>query len=224
MNDEMAALIRNIKPRYVENPYWGMNNGKIWDKRAKQEFNFDTLIQILPFLLGYFRLNYDSFQTESQVLVLEDEDYQKLSNKNIPELDISPIDLGIHILVLPQVNTWANTSVSESFWQSQIASKHIFPLMRIHTHHVLNAYQSTTDWSSLNSGSLEVVVGKIYDDVPEIAFWLDIRGTENKNTVFKSVDCGHTIQTIPSGKPHLESDEDTILKNLMSAMDKRNTK
>ena len=73
--------------------------------------------------------------------------------------------------------------------------------MRIHTHHVLPAYQSTTDWSSLNSGSLEVVVGKIYDRIPELAFWLDVRGTENKNFVFKSQDFGVHIESIQSGKP-----------------------
>ena len=103
------------------------------------------------------------------------------------------------VLVLPQQNTWGNTIISESFWQKEIVGAGLTPLMRIHSHHVLDAYQSNTDWSTLNSGTLEVVIGKVFQDVPQIAYWLDVRGTNNKDNVFRTLDLGASIMKVENG-------------------------
>lgn len=222
--EKLAAMIAAKKPVYADNPYWTMKDGKIWNKIFDEPFSVSrnslplvsdtsrmeiwhsasgiiSFAKLLPVLIKYFKLNYDSFQSESQVLILTKDDYEKLTNKAIPELDYEDREvLGLHILVLPQVNTFGNTSVSESYWQNEIVKNGITPLMRVHTHHILHAYQSSTDWSTLNSGTLEVVVGNIYKD-PEIAYWLDVRGTDNKDTVFRTVDLGEIVTTVPSGRP-----------------------
>lgn len=192
---KLAQLIAAMPKTYTINPFWEMNDGYIWDKQKQIRFSPESLKPWLSAVVSFFRLNYDSFRSESQVLLVTEADKKKLESKYaIPSLQ------GTNFLVLPQVNTWSNTSISEIFWQNVIMKEHITPLMRIHSHHVLEAYQSNTDWSTLNSGTLEVVLGKIYDEVPEIAYWLDIRGTENKDNVFKSIDLGKTENKISSGK------------------------
>lgn len=56
-----------------------------------------------------------------------------------------------------------------SFYQDEVRAAYV---MRVHSHHVLNAYQSSTDYESLNSGTLEVVLGKVNEDVNEVVYWL----------------------------------------------------
>lgn len=197
----MAELVS--KPAtYPKNKYWEFADGKIKGSLDIEpiELAKSLLIGVLPFFVA----TYDALKTESQVLVLTDEDYNRINHEGIPELDPKTYwarKTGLHILVLPQSNSWGLTSVSEEFWHNELSSKEIFPLARIHTHHILDAYQSSTDWSTLNSGSLEIVVGHIYDDVPQIAYWLDTWGSDTKETVWKTVDLGANISVIPSGNP-----------------------
>lgn len=202
MNDKLAAMIGQTIPRYAENPYWEMRHGVVFDKQHRQPFDLSPIKPFLTAVLANFRLNYACFQSEAQILVLDQAQFSKLSPMAVPEIAHGDASGQFHLLVLPQVNTWGNTTISEAFWQKEIAAKGIIPYMRIHSHHQLHAYQSLTDWSSLNSGSLELVIGQIDQPKPEIAFWLDERGTAFKNLVFKSADLGQHITKIPAGKRH----------------------
>lgn len=214
MSDALDILRKAIAEKpvtYAKNPHWVMHNNQImkvdedYADKYGSGFTAFTLMPILDVILPFFRQNYDSFKSESQVLLVTHDDYLKMKDDGIPQLkgfnqlQITAHCQHFHILVLPQVNTWGNTSVSELYWQNNIVKRNITPIMRIHTHHILNAYQSNTDWSTLNSGTLEVVIGKIYDAVPEIAYWLDVRGTNNKEIVFKTTDYGVTVERIDSG-------------------------
>lgn len=212
----MAQKLAKQVAIYKENPYWESHNGEIWSKKGNKPFDmsdFTSMTELMNVIKGYFKLNYDSFKSEAQVLLVTNDEYAKFTNKNIPELHVS--NSPFHVLVLPQVNTWGNTSVSEEFWQKEIVSAGITPYARIHSHHVLHAYQSRTDWSTLNSGTLEIVFGDIYNDIHEIAYWLDVRGTDTKDMVYKTFDLGDTVLQIPNGRPDLTSE---VHENLSKAL------
>ena len=51
----------------------------------------------------------------------------------------------------------------------------------------------------MNSGTLEVVLGKIYDDDYKIAYWLDERGKETKDNVWSGN--YSNVVMIPNGNP-----------------------
>ena len=46
---------------------------------------------------------------------------------------------------------------------------------------------------------MEVVIGKVFQDVPQIAYWLDVRGTNNKDNVFRTLDLGASIMKVENG-------------------------
>lgn len=195
--EALAAMIAAKQAVYKENPYWVFQDDKIKHRNGVtfDIYQYQTLFDTVK---TYFKTVFDSFQTEAQVLVVSSEDYEKLVDFALPTI---PTHLkGYVVVVLPQENTWGNTSVSEVFWQTKIVDQDIAPLMRIHSHHTLNAYQSSTDWSSLNSGTLEVVLGKIYDDEYRLAYWLDERGKDTKEHVWTSTYSSEP-EKIPSGNP-----------------------
>lgn len=196
MNDKLAALIAAKKPVYKENPHWEASNEGIVDRKSGKPFleDISLLTNIKPAVQAFFKHYYESFQSEAQVLLVTDEDYHKLP-VGIPVLDSHE---SVYVVVLPQKNTWSNTIIDEQWWETNIVRNGITPLARIHSHHVLPAYQSYTDWSSLNSGTLEVVFGKVDTDNIEMAVWLDKRGTLEKRNVYKSVD-GKTWNKIEAG-------------------------
>ena len=106
------------------------------------------------------------------------------------------------MFVLPQMNTPGSSVISEAFWQKYIVEKGIVPIMRIHSHHMLNAYQSQTDYSTLNSGTLEIVMGRIMEKGLRFAYWLDEHGKDTKGYVFQAEECpdGHmAIYNLPGG-------------------------
>lgn len=209
----MMAKLSTKEAIYQENPYWEERDGWLWDKTNDCPFDIRQFQSLYEIVIDYFRLNFDSFNSESQVLIVKKDEYTKFKNKNIPEL-VLPFDSQFKILVLPQVNTWGNTSVSETYWQNEIVRAGITPFARIHSHHVLHAYQSLTDWSSLNSGTLEIVFGDIYNDnMHEIAYWLDVRGTNTKDTVYRTVDNGDNIEKLLSSYGH-DSEKTIIAKDI----------
>lgn len=198
----MMAKLSKKTATFKENPYWGVKEGVLWDKTNNCPFDIKQFQSLYEIIIDYFRLNFDSFKSESQVLIVTKDEYAKFKNKSIPEL-VMPFESQFKILILPQVNTWGNTSVSETYWQNEIVNAGITPFARIHSHHVLHAYQSLTDWSSLNSGTLEIVFGDIYNDnMHEIAYWLDVRGTNTKDTVYRTVDNGDNIEKLLSSYGH----------------------
>ena len=205
-NQKLAELIGKQTIRYEENPYWEMKKDEIWNKNENKKFQVIDYKELFKSVIEYFKCVFDSFQHEAQVLVVREADAKYF--KGVPELPVNVY--GYKIFVLPQINTFSNTTVSEKWWQKNINENHIFPVMRIHSHHTLQAYQSMTDYSSLNSGTLEVVIGRIYEPVPEIAYWLDIRGTDNKENVFKTVDA-KTVNRISPGNQKIFN-----MKNLIN--------
>lgn len=198
----MMAKLSKKTATFKENPYWGVKEGVLWDKTNNCPFDIKQFQSLYEIIIDYFRLNFDSFKSESQVLIVTKDEYAKFKNKSIPEL-VMPFESQFKILILPQVNTWGNTSVSETYWQNEIVNAGITPFARIHSHHVLHAYQSLTDWSSLNSGTLEIVFGDIYNNnMHEIAYWLDVRGTNTKDTVYRTIDNGDNIEKLLSSYGH----------------------
>lgn len=193
--EELFAELTRDAPVYAQNPFWKFED-VIKHRVSGTDFSISEYKDLFDVVVKYFKTVYDSFKTEAQVLLVTKEDFAKLESYNLPTID-NPTDLVI--TVLPQENTWGNTSISEEFWQCHILGNDITPVMRIHSHHILNAYQSTTDWSSLNSGTLEVVLGKIYDDEYKIAYWLDERGKETKDNVWSGN--YSNVVMIPNGNP-----------------------
>lgn len=196
----MAAKLGKKEATFAANPHWQQKDGYIADVRRGEIFDVRDYDTLLLGVKEFFKSYYDSFKAESQVVVVTSEDKAKFRNKYLPEIHIDDID-DLHVIVLPQENVWGNTVVSEAYWQNELVAQGITPVFRIHSHHVLEAYQSSTDWSSLNSGTMEMVLGHIYDEQHHIAYWLDVRGTNNKDTVYRTVDNGDTINIVPCGKP-----------------------
>lgn len=195
----LAALLSKKQVTPPENPYWSMKDGQIWDNAENKPFTLQPFQPLIDVVATYFRSVFELAESEAQVLIVDDKQIEQLDVSWIPQIP-SPIP-NLHILVLPQINSWGGTTISETWWQKNIASKHVTPLMRIHSHHILEAYQSSTDWSTLNSNTLEMVIGKVTSDQIEIGYWLDILGTSNKETVFHTDDYGQSVHQVRSGKP-----------------------
>jgi len=204
LKEKLAKKIANQEVNAPKNPYWHMEAGRIVDTRTEMPFNIKAFDDIIQVATQYFRHVHDALQTEAQVLVLTDADAKKIDLYGMPIIPSFALPF-MHMVVLPQDNSWGGTTISEAWWQKNIASKGISPFMRIHSHHTMDAYQSHTDWSTLNSNTLEVVIGRIQRDTPTISYWLDILGTNNKETVFYTDDFGQTVNRIKNGKtkrPH----------------------
>lgn len=204
LKERLAQKIANQEVTVPKNPYWHMKDGYIMNTRTEIPFNIPSVEPILKVVTQYFRHIYDALQSEAQVLVLTDEDAKKIDLYGMPVIPslASPF---LHIVVLPQDNSWGGTTVSEAWWQRNIASKGISPFMRIHSHHTMEAYQSHTDWSTLNSNTLEIVIGRIQHETPSFGYWLDVLGTDNKEIVYYTEDYGKNVKLIDSGKkkrPH----------------------
>lgn len=206
LKKKLAKKLADQPVQAPENPYWEMENNQIWDKRdGGKPFDVRTYRLLLETVTHYFQTVYDAFGTEAQVLVFDEEMAKHVDTRSIPQIPSPTLNPCFTILVLPQDNSWGGTTISEAWWQKNIASKGITPLMRIHSHHILDAYQSHTDWSTLNSNTLEVVIGRIDKDTPAIGYWLDILGTNNKEIVSYTDDFGLSVQSVKSGKtkkPH----------------------
>lgn len=190
------------------NPFWAFDRESevIRWKKTGSLFIPEMMVPMLMAAREYFRRVYESFYTEAQVLCLELKDARRYENLGIPtvpgQFSINGMDAAI--LVLPQYNTPANSVISESFWQKYIAGWGVTPIARIHSHHNLDAYQSATDYSTLNSNTLEIVMGRITNEPLHIAFWLDEHGKDVKEYVFKVAETEpekFTTERIPSGKP-----------------------
>lgn len=125
-------------------------------------------LHFLKAVLNYFRLIYRLYQTEAQVVIFKAADKNKL-DPALPRLDLKDPELvGI---IPPQVNSLVNSQIAESLWQKEFAAKGLLPYARVHSHHCFNAYQSKTDFASLQSGSLEIVLGQIQNQ-GEFCYWL----------------------------------------------------
>lgn len=210
------AYFASMPKKKKENPYWVFDR-EISRIITKKDGRLVTLLEdsteLLTVVRQYFRNVYHSFQTEAQVLCIAEDDIWKLEDSCIPRLgditwDLCGISVGV--FVLPQQNTLVNSSISEAFWQEMIIGNTITPVARIHSHHILEAYQSSTDYSTLNSNTLEIVMGRIEDGLFQVAFWLDEHGKDTKSFVTRQTehDAGEfeTLR-IPCGMPKRTEDK-----------------
>lgn len=192
--EAIALMLAEETPQYVENPYWDFLDGEIVHRNGHEVVDIDDFRDVLDAAARYFRHVFDAEQTEAQVLVLDRENYGRIAHLGLPTITT----LTKTIVVLPQRNTWGTTQVSDEYWYRYIDSLGVTPYMRIHSHHTLNAYQSNTDYNTLNSGSLEVVLGKIYDQDYQVAYWLDQRGRDTKSNVFRYVNGRRIVGNLES--------------------------
>lgn len=209
--EQFNAFVQGLPIKLVKNPHWAFDEDskQILNhiKGGDEQFNIAEWYDILADVRTYFRHVFDGFKSEAQVLCVAIEDAHKLHSEHIPSLPKTYFvgEQEITIFVLPQQNTFGITIVSESFWQSKIIGQDIHPVARIHSHHILDPYQSATDYASLNSNTLELVIGRIYDEPLSIGYWLDVRSTDTKDNVWvaiekasdfeiRQIDCGRITE------------------------------
>ena len=184
--EEIRAYFRSMPKKEKKNPYWEFDETlELVQHLDGRHIHIGDNVPLLTQVRSYFRSVYESFGTETQVLCVTDDDKRILEKKGIPNLGRYLFDgIPVWVMVLPQVNTPVNTIISETFWQKEIVDKGIMPVVRIHSHHRLDAYQSSTDYSTLNSNTLEMVMGHINEDLFQVAYWLDQHGKDTKSHVF----------------------------------------
>lgn len=198
--EEMKDYFRSMPSRKRDNPYWvfteeplgisSIRKNVTEDNRRKDEpdmqpFNLTASVPMLQVIREFFRRYYESFGGEAQVLCIPVDKESRLSEIGIPVLTrgmIGPFE--VSVVVLPQNNSMGNTVICEKFWQERIVGNGIVPVARIHSHYVLEPYQSMTDYSTLNSGTLEMVMGRIMDNSLNVCYWLDVSGTDTKAQTF----------------------------------------
>ncbi|MBE5923237.1 MAG: hypothetical protein E7271_02045 [Lachnospiraceae bacterium] len=209
-NEAAIAFFKSMPKKTVaQNPYYTYDDDYGIKYSNGKMFAIEDSLQTLVVVREYFKRVFESFGTEAQILLVSrnNGDDKKLQDIIIPEIaksmDLFFADVPVAIFVLPQVNTNVTSSVSEKFWQQYIIGNDIVPVARIHSHYVLDAYQSATDYSTLNSGSLEMVLGHINDEMIHVAYWLDEKGKDTKENVFvvEGDKNEFRIKKIPSGKP-----------------------
>lgn len=198
MNDkkleQFNAFVQSLPVTLVKNPYWAFDedNKQILShiKGGDEQFDIAVWYDILVDVRTYFRHVFDGFESEAQVLCVAIEDADKLHAEQIPSFPQTYFvgEQEIAIFVLPQYNTFGITTVSESFWQAKIIGQDIHPVARIHSHHILDPYQSATDYASLNSNTLELVIGRIYGELLSVGYWLDVRSTDTKDNVWVAIE------------------------------------
>lgn len=212
---EMMAYFASMPKKKRINPYWAFDPEKkciVTAEKPEKVLQIEKSVDLLKGVRQYFRNVFQSYKSEAQVLCVTEKDQKKLTALGIPELrcpDKEQWTLGgirVHVMVLPQYNTAATSQIDEAFWQHMIIDNQIVPVARIHSHHILEAYQSSTDYRTLNSNSLEIVMGRIEDSLLQAAFWLDQHGTNTKDVVIRMTELepnNFDIIQIPCGKPKM---------------------
>ena len=190
--EEMRDFFRNMPRRRKENPYWYYDerNELIRERESGWVLNRGPITGVLDIVHKFFLRVYESFHSEAQVLIVAQKDKNKLSAIGIPCL-AENLMFGMQlcaVMVLPQQNTGGLSQISETFWQTYIVGRNIIPVARIHSHHILGAYQSATDYASLNSGTLEMILGRIDKENPDLCFWLDVPGTDQKAITYRQTE------------------------------------
>ncbi len=192
--EEMAEYFRSMPSKKRENPYWEFDSEtesvktklmSITPGVGEKPFSLEQSVSTILMVREFFRRFYESFHTEAQVLCVTREDGEKLNKIGIPVLgqgEIGPYE--VTVMVLPQDNHMGTSVIGESLWQERIVNAGIVPILRIHSHHMLDPYQSGTDYSTLNSGTLEMVIGKIFNEELHLCYWLDVPGTDTKAQTF----------------------------------------
>lgn len=188
--DEMMAFFRSMPKKQKANPHWTYkgepdNITAIVSAEGGIPLKLERCAPTLKRVRELFRRYWEAFHSEAQVLCVTISDGEKLADLGIPVLGRGNIGLkDVMIMVLPQDNHAGTSVLSESFWQERIVNAGIVPVARIHSHHILDPYQSGTDYATLNSGTLEMVIGKIKNEELNVCYWLDVPGTDIKAQTF----------------------------------------
>lgn len=199
-------FVNSIPVVQLKNPYWTFDNEKELIishlSMEKKTFDIRDWFELLRDVKTYFKQVFEDFGTEAQVLAVRRGDGKVLDKMQIPSLPNNYIigDKEVKVYVLPQENSYGLTSISESFWQKSIIGNDISPLARIHSHHELDPYQSPTDYATLNSNTLEIVIGRVDKDLLSLGFWLDQRGQETKQNVWVYEERSSSQKRITCGK------------------------
>lgn len=209
--DKFKDFVNSIPVVHLENPFWTFDEEEELIishlETVEKTFDISDWFDLLRDVKIYFKQVFEDFGTEAQVLALREEDGKKLDKMQIPSLPNSYTigEQTVKVYVLPQENSYGLTSISESFWQKSIIGNDIHSLARIHSHHELDPYQSPTDYATLNSNTLEIVIGRVDRDLLSLGFWLDQRGQETKEKVWvydeesssqKRITCGKMRSTV----------------------------
>lgn len=161
---------------YPVNPYWDMTeNGLV----AKGKWSLTQLLPILWEIQHWFAVIWTTHKSEAQFVIVE-----MNHPTTLPVLKEYP-ELGLKVINPPQKNSASHTIVPDDVWHANFAPPHV-PVARVHSHYILDAYQSPTDYATLNSGSLEIVLGRVTDFTQlNGAYWLtDFENYEVKNHVY----------------------------------------
>lgn len=172
-----TEFIQSIPPTHSENSRWELRDGSIYENG--ELFNIENYRTELTAIRNYFKEWANMAQLEVQVLLVTNEDYELYYK----QFAVLPSGTDNKIVLLPQYNTYSNTIIDDTYWFKTVKGE---PIMRIHSHHVLPAYQSRTDFDGLNSGTLEMVLGTVTKPETEVAYWLtrhaDIHAKEYVHT------------------------------------------
>lgn len=169
---EFAAFIASIPSTTYENPYWVFTNGV---KGRFDPYLKKQLSTLLPQIKQLFHAYYLTHEAEMQVAIVpkgQDTGFDVVTSIDHPLFDV---------VLPPQENSWGNTHVSDAVWHKAFGAPNV-PIARVHSHHTLSAYQSKTDYESLNSGTLEIVIGKVDQPGLTAVYWL----SDHQDTAIKS--------------------------------------
>lgn len=146
----------------------------IFSKSQNEIFSPYKSWRLFTTINDYFKTIYSAINTRASVLLLTDEDLNKLLYLELPELTLPyPFNTNLHCIIPPQLNTIDESKIPDKWLKEHIVDNNIVPMMKITSHHNMTARQAKEDLSNLNSGMLEVNIGKIFDEIPEIEWWLD---------------------------------------------------
>lgn len=178
MTGTFEDFVKSLPQRDMFNPHWGFEENKIIDKESGEPLDllakFDKELEAIH---QYFVHIYKALKTEAQVIIVTKEHYDAYY-QGLPILPYS----GEYVLVVPpQYNTAHITKVPTDYWHKIVKRE---PVARVHSHYILPAYQSPTDNVSLNSNTLEIVIGNILKG-PEYCYWLDQFNKKTKDYTFK---------------------------------------
>ena len=178
MTGTFEDFVKSLPQRDMFNPHWAFRDKVIVDKETDEPLDLlEKFGKELEAIHQYFVHIYKALKTEAQVIIVTKEHYDAYY-QGLPTLPYS----GEYVLVVPpQYNTPHQTVVPDHYWHKLVREE---PVARVHSHYILPAYQSPTDYASLNSNTLEIVIGNILEG-PEYCYWLDQFNKKTKDHTFK---------------------------------------
>lgn len=163
----LARFLSTVPKAHRENKDWQLDQKNQQLYYQGQLFDLAIFHDLLTPVVYYFREWQKMNNLEAQVLVVSAKDYTRYYQA-FPILPL-PKETAYRVVILPQLNTHVNSHIEDAYWYHTVKGN---PILRIHSHHSFDAYQSHTDHDSLNSGTLEMVIGHIEQPMVSVAYWL----------------------------------------------------